>query len=843
VNYFELYAPRLLAHGYLIVPITPGSKRPPLDGWREARLTVQDVPRYASYGVGILHGQGSCPVIGIDIDTAHEEVSASLVRWCHKHIGYTPPRIGRAPKTMLYYRGPRMKKWTGPWFMDRLGGKHRIEILGDGQQSVAYAIHPDTQQPYQWDDITGDGIVDINAFDLPEFTEAHFAEFVEVAKAAMLKYGLEEKGVSVKVAKQPALAEGSETIAPPLNKTVEEIEEHLQYLDRDDYDTWIQVGMALHHQFNGASDGLEMWDRWSAPSSRYVGIEDLETRWHGFKPSASSRTIRWVIKAANEAKSVAGNRERENLRGRFFQAIEDITEVSQLDAIAREAVSVTNADPLMRAEVVAAMHKRHNDLMGEGKKVPIGVIRAMLDTGSATEARRQYTEVGNAHRMIDAHGKSLMYANELGRWYRWAGVRWREATETEVQQLAQRVLDSLFDEGRRLEGAERESFLKFTVRSQTYKMVLAMVGLAKADARVLVGASSLDSNKLLFAVGNGVVDLSTGALVDPNPKQLITIGSDVDYDPDARCPLWEQTILEVFDGDFEVADFFQRLVGYTLLGDPVENLLVIPYGSGANGKSTVFGVLREVFGQHSATAGSSTFTSEREFGSGAGAPREDLLRLRTSRLVLVSEPEEGSHLREALVKQATGGQDRITARGIHAKASVEFTPSWVPFMPTNHMPVVKGEDEGIWRRLLPVPFTVNFEKSGDKDLRRAERLKAELPGILAWCVQGCLSYQANGLKVPPQIQVERAAYREAMDLLGEFIETRCALGEGQRATTSELWMAWEAFARTRGELRLIPSAKSLGRRLRNRFKPAAWRRETGEQVRGWTGIGLSEASE
>lgn len=842
MNYFEIYGPRLIANGYLIIPITPGSKRPPLDGWREARLTVQDVPRYAGFGVGILHGQGSCPVLGVDIDTSHPEVSEALVRWCHKHVGYTPPRIGKAPKTMLYYRGPRgFKKWTGPWFLDRLGGRHRIEILGDGQQSVTYATHPDTGQPYQWDDMVGDGIVDRNAFDLPEFTEAHFAAFVEVARETMLQYGLEARGPVVKL--ERTAAPDTEMQAPPLGKTVEEVREYLQYLDCEDYDTWIQVGMALHHEFEAGDAGLELWNEWSAKSPRnYVGLDDLQARWNGFKPSASSRTLRWVIKTANLAKTTAGSRERENMRSAFFQAIEKANSVPEIESIAKEASGVTNADPLMRAEIVAALHKRHTQVVG--KRVPIAVIRAMVEVEvSQAAARREYTEVGNAHRLIDVHGKSLMFANELGRWYRWAGMRWTEATDTEIQQLAQRVLDSLFDEGRTMEGTERDNFMKFVIRSQTYKMVLSMVGLARADARVLVNAAALDSVNTLFGVGNGVVDLTTGVLIDPSPQQRITIGTDVEYDPEATCPLWQKTLLEVFDGDFELVDFFQRLIGYTMLGDPIENLLVIPYGSGANGKSTVFGVLREVFGQHSATASSSTFTSEREFGSGAGAPREDLLRLRTSRLVLVSEPEEGSHLREALVKQATGGQDRITARGIHAKHSIEFKPSWVPFMPTNHMPVVKGEDEGIWRRLLPVPFTVNFEKTGAKDIRRAERLKAEMPGILAWCVKGCLEYQATGLRIPAQLRAERESYREAMDLLSEFIDSRCVVGEGERATTSELWVAWEAFARTRGELRLIPSAKSLGRRLRNRFNPARWIAENGERARGWEGIGLINGSE
>jgi P4 family phage/plasmid primase-like protien len=843
MRYFESYGRRLLANGYLIVPIVPGQKRPALGQWQNARMTIDDISRYGGHGVGILHGQGDIPVVGIDIDTGNAQVAKALVAWCHKHIGYTPVRTGKAPKAMLYYRCRRgFRKWTSPWYIDKMGERHRIEILGEGQQSVVYAIHPDTKRPYEWDDLIGDGIADRHAGELPEFNETHWSEFVTTVSMVMEAHGLHASGPAPAAAvssKDEAAEEFDVTVAPITGLTDEDILTYLSYLDNNDYHTWVEVGMALHHQFSGGDHGLGLWNQWSESGREYQGYDDLATKWATFRGKKANRTFRWVIKQSNRVRASTENIEREHMRAEFLRRIaEEVKNIGELTAVAREVGAGTTTEPLLRAELVAALHKRHGDLAHK-HKVPVSEIRRLVEGEKVGGVKRDYTEVGNAQRLIDTHGKGLVYVRELDRWFRWTGMRWTEASHLDIEQLAQQTQRALFVEADQLNGDEKEAMMKFAFRSQTYAMVRAMCGLAKADSRILVGVDQLDAETHLFGVGNGVVDLRTGELLPPDPERLITLGTEVEYDPTAKAPLWEQTLYEVFDGDLDLMGFFHRLVGYMMLGDPTENVFVIPHGNGANGKSTVLGLIREAFGTYAKTAQSTTFVSEREFGSGAGAPREDILRLRKARLVNISEPEEGAHLRESLVKQSTGGEDRMAARGVHAKMTIEFKPSWVPVMATNHLPTVKGEDDGIWRRLLPIPFEVNFERTGRRDLDRPRRLKAELSGILAWCVRGVFEYRKHGLRPSTVVQESRQEYRETMDLLSEFIETRCEVGPTCRESTARLWVAWEVFARMRGELRLIPSAKGLGRRLRNRFKPAKWR-EDGVQTKGWMGIELRE---
>jgi phage/plasmid-associated DNA primase len=136
-------------------------------------------------------------------------------------------------------------------------------------------------------------------------------------------------------------------------------------------------------------------------------------------------------------------------------------------------------------------------------------------------------------------------------------------------------------------------------------------------------------------------------------------------------------------------------------------------------------------------------------------------------------------------------------------------------MPTNHRPIVKGDDHAIWRRLLPVPFTRNFDHdlAITKDPDRAEKLAAEARGILAWCVRGAVAYRKEGLRPPVAVRNARDDYQSDMDLLGEWLDECCEFNSEYIEPNSRLWASWEAFAKGRGEIRYIPSAKSLGRRL------------------------------
>ena len=596
-------------------------------------------------------------------------------------------------------------------------------------------------------------------------------------------------------------------------------------VDELDYEEWRDVVFGIHHAARGSTDGLALAHEFSARSSKY-NPQFLEERvWpHIGKTSSDERapiTGRTILHLA---------------RAHGWQEpIEDDFEVAaRAEAIAVGAPRA--AEPAIEARASQAPVPADS-----GETPPPRAPKKPRDD-EPPKGYRARTEFGNAERMLDRFGAGLMYVPELEAWYAWTGVYWRRAVQVELENMAKETIRALPDEIDELQTAEeRIEFFKFCAACQKAAMVSNMIRLAASDPRVVVPVTELDKHTHLLGVGNGAVNLRTGELLAPDKEHRITVVTPVEYDPRAAGPLFEQTVRDVFFDDDEQVEFFQRLIGYSLLGMPREDLLVIPHGTGSNGKSTVLGKIRDALGAHAKSASAETFLSASGGpGAAAGAAREDLLRLRGARFVYVGEPDEGSELREGLIKAMTGG-DPIPARGLWSKTTIEVVPTWVAFMPTNHRPIVKGDDHAIWRRLMLVPFERNFDKDTTikKDASRAERLAAELPGVLAWCVRGALAYQQHGLRPTSSVAAARDAYKADMDLLADWIDERCRVGRDAASTTEDLWRSWRAFAEQRGELRFIANSRALGRRLAARGYSQI-KNTLGIRGRGYAGICVND---
>jgi hypothetical protein len=177
-----------------------------------------------------------------------------------------------------------------------------------------------------------------------------------------------------------------------------------------------------------------------------------------------------------------------------------------------------------------------------------------------------------------------MYVPEIDGWYHWTGIYWHRAPGVHMEHLAKETIRALPDEAKSIESdGERAEFFKFCALSQRAVMVRNMVSLAQSDPRIVVAVTDLDKATYLLGVGNGAVDLRNGKLLPPEQGHRITTITPVEYNSKARAPLFEQTVADVFFGDADMIAFFQRLVGYSILAQPSEDVLAIPYGSGAQG--------------------------------------------------------------------------------------------------------------------------------------------------------------------------------------------------------------------------------------------------------------------
>ncbi|HEX8104405.1 MAG TPA: phage/plasmid primase, P4 family [Solirubrobacteraceae bacterium] len=413
------------------------------------------------------------------------------------------------------------------------------------------------------------------------------------------------------------------------------------------------------------------------------------------------------------------------------------------------------------------------------------------------------SDLGNAQRLVAAHGQDLRYVPGLG-WLHWTGAHWRRDDDGEATRRMANVTDGMLRAACDLsDDDDRKRAVRFALASQNARRIAAALELASQAVELVVHAEDLDRNPFLLTVANGTVDLRAGELRTPERADLITRVTDIEWHADAACPRWERFLAEVFAGDRDLIEWVQRLVGYCLTGDTSEHVLAVLHGRGCNGKSTLVNILRRLAGDLAVTASFDTFTRAR----GDRGPRNDLARLRGARLVTASESGEGRRLDEATVKEITGG-DTIAARFLYGE-HFEYRPAFKLLLVTNHRPRVDGDDDAIWRRLRLVPFDQSFE--GREDPGLAAELEHELPGILRWAVDGCLTWQRDRLGQPPAVRDATAGYRADEDLIGAFLAERCLLDADARTPKRAIQATYTRWCEENGERAL--SAAELGARL------------------------------
>jgi len=207
----------------------------------------------------------------------------------------------------------------------------------------------------------------------------------------------------------------------------------------------------------------------------------------------------------------------------------------------------------------------------------------------------------------------------------------------------------------------------------------------------------------------------------------------------------------------------------------------------------------------------------------------DIARLRGARFVTTTEAEEGRRLSEPLIKKITGN-DQMTARFLYGEY-FSFTPNFKIFMATNHKPVIKGTDYGIWRRIKLIPFTTRIsEDKQDKMLE--EKLRKEASGILNWLLEGTLKWQKDGLLAPAIVLDATEEYKGEMDVIGNFIKNRCIAKAGLKIRIWELYKAYSDWCDTNNEHAVSERFFTM------RLKDMGYEQCRNSEARFWAGLGL-----
>jgi putative DNA primase/helicase len=370
---------------------------------------------------------------------------------------------------------------------------------------------------------------------------------------------------------------------------------------------------------------------------------------------------------------------------------------------------------------------------------------------------------------------------------------------------------------------------KYAMQSEAMRRRKAFIEAASLIAELNITANDVDKDPWLFNVENGTIELKTGVFREHKREDMITKTARVSYHAGEDCPMWKQFIREIMNYNTDLIGFLQTAAGWALTGDTSEQTMFILYGSGANGKSTFLNTLMRILGDYAIAASTETFMKKN-----GEQISNDIARLRGTRFVTTAEAEQGKRLSEPLIKQITGN-DAMTARFLYGEF-FDFIPTFKIFMATNHKPMIRGTDHGIWRRIKLIPFTttITAEKQ-DKHLE--EKLIREGPGILNWLIEGARRWFAEGLVLPPEISSATEEYRNEMDVLGSFIKECCIQGSECSVRARELFRAYQEWCDENNEHACSERFLSL------RLKELGLERTRTAEARYWKGIGLrAEAS-
>ena len=283
-----------------------------------------------------------------------------------------------------------------------------------------------------------------------------------------------------------------------------------------------------------------------------------------------------------------------------------------------------------------------------------------------------------------------------------------------------------------------------------------------------------------LAVNNGIIT-KDGKLRAPELKDNAIFHSDVNFSGiNAKAPLWEKTLNEVFKGEPEKRDAFQRIMGYAASGEVVEKIMPMLYGSlGNNGKSLLINVIGEVLGTQLTLNTSASKIMTQGFTASRNAPDHFTYALFGKRLVFASESNKDVELDAGFVKQMTG-TDALSARPSHARNNVDWKPTHTVFLITNDKPSIDGDDRALWSRIVPIEFKMEFVEHPTEQwhlpidkYRQDKILKNEKSGVLAWLLHGYLDWKKNGLNLPQSILDDKASYYQNEDVIGQFISQYC----------------------------------------------------------------------
>ena len=472
-----------------------------------------------------------------------------------------------------------------------------------------------------------------------------------------------------------------------------------------------------------------------------------------------------------------------------------------------------------------------------------------------------YCDQRNAFRLQRKFGGKLVSVG--GSMYYWTGKYWKndehlaktkclhplsaiikaeaDKLEEDLQAVARRQGRVLSDD----ENAQIKALNGWAARSGNVAAMEAALKILRDGLNF--EAENLNKAAHLFSCDNGIIDLRTGELMPHDAKHFITAASPVKYSPLNTAPRFQKWLRDIFNGDEETIAFLKRWLGYCITGDVREHKMVFHLGPGRNGKGTLMDVLQAVLGnEYYATSPPNLLAYEIQGAS------PEIARLLGKRMVTISESEHETVIKEAMLKQLTGG-DRLSARMLF-KEYFEFQPTHKLQVFTNAKPKINGTDFAIRERMLLLDYPNKYgtaeqlaegEVTHLKDTSIRITLPREAPGVLTWLVEGAVEWYAGGLREPEGIIQATKEFYQSQDKALQFVRERIVVDPAAYTPLSGLGSVFSAYTGWCREMNIrTPWGRDKFVQELKRVLPIAkevMRQANGLLVPGFTGFKLTDA--
>lgn len=434
-------------------------------------------------------------------------------------------------------------------------------------------------------------------------------------------------------------------------------------------------------------------------------------------------------------------------------------------------------------------------MSGAPYEIPSNIFQLPPDTINGTDG-------SNARLFLHLFGENIRYVPDRKKWLCWNGRFWQYDEQLMLDRWSDQMSRTLYRQVADMApGKERTHLASLASRLENIRIRSSMLTAARHHRVVM--ESDLNANPMLLNCANGTLNLDTGMLLNHSRDDLITYSNEIEYDPDWIPWNWKRFLKDTFCEDEELISYIQRLVGYSLTGLIREQIFMICWGSGANGKTVFLNTILKLVGPLGMTAMPDLLLMNQRSGHPCA-----IAELSGRRMVQCHETGDGRRFDEAQVKYLTGG-DSITARRMY-ESQITFRPTHKLWLGTNYRPVVKGTDFGVWRRIVLIPFLRQFTDTSTPR-RRAnleEVIHDELPGVLSWALEGCLLYRHTGLGECTAVSNATSKYRSDMDVISGWIADCCEVNETLMWRANNLYKSYQDWCQANGET--ADSQKSWG---------------------------------